>query len=217
MLADSLRLQCFAVSRGRVRRRRGSEPRAARSGTPTPPISWRGPGRPPSWPNRTDPGGSRGLDDYFTRDFAQQHRRRDHGPQQVRPAARTVGGRGLEGLVGRRPAVPHARVRAHAPPAAVVHAVRHDVPFHRRRTGRGAAAGAGRPPTARTCASAAASPPSASSSTPTSSTRCTSRSRRIELGRGERLWKSHEELLDRFHLDTVPSPSGVTHLLFWRR
>ncbi len=23
-----------------------------------------------SWPNRTDPGGSRGLDDYFTRDFA---------------------------------------------------------------------------------------------------------------------------------------------------
>jgi len=23
-----------------------------------------------SWPNRTDPGGTRGLDDYFTRDFA---------------------------------------------------------------------------------------------------------------------------------------------------
>jgi dihydrofolate reductase len=39
----------------------------------------------------------------------------------------------------------------------------------------------------------------------------------VELGRGERLWSSHEELLDRFHLDTVPSPSGVTHLLFWRR
>ncbi|MFJ6775867.1 dihydrofolate reductase family protein, partial [Kitasatospora sp. NPDC091257] len=39
----------------------------------------------------------------------------------------------------------------------------------------------------------------------------------VDLGRGERLWKSHTELLDRFHLDTVPSPSGVTHLLFWRR
>jgi dihydrofolate reductase len=39
----------------------------------------------------------------------------------------------------------------------------------------------------------------------------------IELGRGERLWASHEELLDRFHLDAVPSPAGVTHLLFWRR
>jgi dihydrofolate reductase len=39
----------------------------------------------------------------------------------------------------------------------------------------------------------------------------------IELGRGERLWESHTDLLDRFHLETVPSPSGVTHLLFWRR
>ena len=39
----------------------------------------------------------------------------------------------------------------------------------------------------------------------------------IEIGRGERLWTSHEDLLDRFHLESVPSPSGVTHLLFWRR
>lgn len=39
----------------------------------------------------------------------------------------------------------------------------------------------------------------------------------VDLGRGERLWTSYEELLDRFHLDSVPSPSGVTHLLFWRR
>jgi hypothetical protein len=39
----------------------------------------------------------------------------------------------------------------------------------------------------------------------------------VELGRGERLWNSHSEPLDRFHLDSVPSPSGVTHLLLWRR
>jgi len=39
----------------------------------------------------------------------------------------------------------------------------------------------------------------------------------VELGRGERLWDAPEELLDRYHLDTVPRPSGVTHLLFWRR
>jgi dihydrofolate reductase len=39
----------------------------------------------------------------------------------------------------------------------------------------------------------------------------------IELGHGERLWKSHGELLDRFHIDSVPSSSGVTHLLFWHR
>ena len=30
-------------------------------------MAWAG--APASWPNRTDPGGSRGLDDYFTRDF----------------------------------------------------------------------------------------------------------------------------------------------------
>ncbi len=39
----------------------------------------------------------------------------------------------------------------------------------------------------------------------------------VELGAGSRLWKSPEELLDRFHLEVVPSPSGVTHHLFWRR
>jgi dihydrofolate reductase len=39
----------------------------------------------------------------------------------------------------------------------------------------------------------------------------------VEIGRGERLWTSPEDLLDRFHLESVPSPSGVTHQLFWRR
>ena len=39
----------------------------------------------------------------------------------------------------------------------------------------------------------------------------------IDLGRGERLWDSPDDLLDRFHRDVVPSPSGVTHLIFWRR
>ena len=39
----------------------------------------------------------------------------------------------------------------------------------------------------------------------------------IDLGRGERLWDSPDELLDRYHCDRAPSPSGVTHLLYWRR
>ena len=39
----------------------------------------------------------------------------------------------------------------------------------------------------------------------------------IELGSGERLWDSPDDLLDRYHLDRVPSPSGVTHLTFDRR
>lgn len=28
-----------------------------------------------------------------------------------------------------------------------------------------------------------------------------------ELGRGERQWSSHSEFLDRFHVDSVPSPA----------
>jgi dihydrofolate reductase len=39
----------------------------------------------------------------------------------------------------------------------------------------------------------------------------------ITLGSGSRLWHSPDDLLDRFHRDVVPSPSGVVHHLFWRR
>ena len=39
----------------------------------------------------------------------------------------------------------------------------------------------------------------------------------LELGRGERLWDSPDELTDRFHLEKIPSPSGVVHHFFWRR
>lgn len=39
----------------------------------------------------------------------------------------------------------------------------------------------------------------------------------VEPGFGTRLWESPDELLDRFHLEVVPSATGVTHRLFWRR
>lgn len=39
----------------------------------------------------------------------------------------------------------------------------------------------------------------------------------ITVGRGERLWEDPEELTDRFHLERIPSPSGVVHHFFWRR
>ncbi|MER5949080.1 dihydrofolate reductase family protein [Streptomyces sp. NPDC001904] len=40
----------------------------------------------------------------------------------------------------------------------------------------------------------------------------------IELGSGSRLWKSPDELRDRFHVDVVPSPGGsVVHYLAWRK
>jgi dihydrofolate reductase len=38
----------------------------------------------------------------------------------------------------------------------------------------------------------------------------------IVLGRGERLWDGLEELEERFHVESVTAPSGVTHLTFTR-
>ncbi len=39
----------------------------------------------------------------------------------------------------------------------------------------------------------------------------------IEIGSGERLWNSPDDLLDRFHRESVLSPSNITHLLYWRK
>ena len=89
-------------------------------------VSWVG--ATASWPGRRDPGGTRGLDDHFTRDF-----RNNIGAE------------------------PHQALRQ-----AKVAADGKDV----------------------------------------------------RLGG---LWESPDELLDRFHLEVVPSPSGVVHHLFWHR
>ncbi|OZC72586.1 deaminase [Rhodococcus sp. 15-725-2-2b] len=39
----------------------------------------------------------------------------------------------------------------------------------------------------------------------------------IEFGSGLKLWDSPDELNDRFEHEVIPSSSGVTHHLFWRR
>ena len=59
-----------------------------------------------------------------------------------------------------------------------------------------------------TCASAVARRSSATFSPPTSS---------ILLGRGARLWDGLEGVEERYNLEAVSSPSGVTHLTFTRR
>ena len=38
----------------------------------------------------------------------------------------------------------------------------------------------------------------------------------LTIGTGSRLWQDPHELDDRFHHETVPSPSGVTHHIYWR-
>ena len=39
----------------------------------------------------------------------------------------------------------------------------------------------------------------------------------VELGSGTRLWESPSDLDDRYHREEVPSASGVVHHLLWRR
>ncbi|WP_231498958.1 dihydrofolate reductase family protein, partial [Gordonia alkanivorans] len=39
----------------------------------------------------------------------------------------------------------------------------------------------------------------------------------VTYGNGLRLWDSPAELEDRFEHEVIPSPSGVTHHLFWRK
>lgn len=39
----------------------------------------------------------------------------------------------------------------------------------------------------------------------------------VTLGGGERLWESPDELEDRFHHEEATSASGITHHMFWRR
>src|SRR3954462_12199448 len=59
-----------STSRETVSARVRTRASSVRSAMPTPVRCLRGRGATASWPNRTDPGGSRGLNDYFTRDFA---------------------------------------------------------------------------------------------------------------------------------------------------
>ena len=170
-----------------------------------------------SWPNRTDPGGSRGLDDYFTRDFTHNIGAEIMGRNKFSPY--------------RGPWEDHPEWRGwwgddppfHTPVFVLTHHERpsltlSDTTFHFAggepaevlERAREAAAGkdvrlGGGTTTIREFLDAdlvdtlhvAVSP--------------------VQLGSGVRLWESPEELLDRFHLEVVPSPSGVTHHLFWRR
>ena len=206
------------VSHGRVRRRRGPEPRAAlRPRRPRRELVVVGrrhrelaePHRP-----RRHPRARRLLHPRLR----QQHRRRDHGPQQVRPAARPVGGPRLEGLVGRRRRRSTRRCSC-SPTTSGPSFTLADTTFHflDADARRGAAAGEGgrrrqgraprrrrrdrprvprrrprRHDARRRRARSSSAAANASGTRPTScSTASTS--------------------------SAVPSPSGVTHLLFWRR
>jgi dihydrofolate reductase len=169
-----------------------------------------------SWPNRSEPGGTRGLDDYFIRDFARNIGAEIMGRNKFSPHRGPWEDYEWQGWWGDEPPF-------HTPVFVLTHHPRPsftlgDTTFHfidatpeeAAREAKAAADGrdvriGGGVATVRQFLEADLIDTLHVAVAP------------IEIGRGEQLWSSPDELLDRFHLDTVPSPSGVTHLLFWRR
>ncbi len=169
-----------------------------------------------SWPNRTEPGGTRGLDDYFTRDFSNNIGAEIMGRDKFGPCRGPWENLDWQGWWGDTPPF-------HTPVFVLTHHPRPsftlaDTTFHfidatpaealerakDAADGKDVRLGGGVTTVKQFLAAGlvdtlhvAAAP--------------------IELHRGERLWASPDELVDQFHLEVVPSASGVTHHVFWRR
>ena len=168
------------------------------------------------WPNRTAPGGSRGLDDYFTRDFAHDIGAEIMGRNKFSPHRGPWQDLEWQGWWGdvppfhtpvfvmthhRRPSFTLSDTTFHfvdGDPATVLAQARDAAQGKDVRLGGGAT-------TIQEFLDADLVDTLHVAVAP------------LQLGSGVRLWESPEELLDRFHCDVVPSSSGVTHHLFWRK
>jgi dihydrofolate reductase len=169
-----------------------------------------------SWNYRTEPGGSRGIDDLFTRDYARNIGAEIMGRNKFGPQRGPWNDLDWTGWWGDTPPF-------HTPVFVLTHHVRPsftlaDTTFHflnttpaeALRIAKDAANGqdvrlGGGVHVIREFIEADLVDVMHVSVAP------------LELGGGERLWNSPDDLLDRFHMESVASPSGVTHLLFWRR
>ncbi|GAA0598146.1 dihydrofolate reductase family protein [Streptomyces crystallinus] len=178
-------------------------------------FSWAG--ATASWPMRTDPGGSRGLDDYFTRDFARNIGAEIMGRNKFGPLRGPWENEEWRGWWGKEPPF-------HTPVFVMTHHKRpsftlSDTTFHfvggdpaevlaqAREAARGKDVRlGGGVTTIRQFLDA-----------DLVDTMHVAVSPQIRYGSGVRLWESPDELRDRFHLEVVPSSSGVMHHLFWRR
>ena len=169
-----------------------------------------------SFPNRAAPGGSRGLDDYFTRDFSYGIGAEIMGRNKFGPQRGPWEDHEWQGWWGDEPPF-------HTPVFVMTHHERpsftlSDTTFH---------FVGGKPAAVLEQARAAAQGRDVRLGGGASVVRefldadlvdtLHVAVAPIELGSGSRLWESPDELRDRFHVDVVPSPSGVTHHLFWRR
>ena len=170
-----------------------------------------------NWPNRADPGGTRGLDDYFTRDFKNNIGAEIMGRNKFGPQRGPWEDLEWQGWWGDVPPF-------HTPVFVLTHHPRpsftlDDTTFHfidatpeeALATAREAADGkdvrlGGGVATVREFLDADLVDTMHAAVVPG-----------VELGDGERLWNSPEDLLDRFHLENVQSASGIVHHIFWRR
>ncbi|GGF32657.1 DNA-binding protein [Marmoricola endophyticus] len=177
-------------------------------------MSWAG--ATASWPHRTDGGGSRGLDDHFTRDFTRNIGAEIMGRGKFGPQTGPWEDHEWLGWWGdeppfhtpvivlthhERPSYTLGDTTFHfldASPADALTRARHEAHGADVRLGGGATLIRSFLADDLVDTMHVAVAP-------------------VELGAGSRLWESPDELLDRFHCDVVPSPSGVTHHLFWRR
>ena len=169
-----------------------------------------------SFPNRTDSGGSRGLDDYFTRDFSHGIGAEIMGRNKFGPQRGPWQDHEWQGWWGDEPPF-------HTPVFVMTHHERpsfalSDTTFHFL---------GGDPATVLDRAKEAAGGKDVRLGGGAAVVRQFLDADLVDtmhvavaplqLGAGARLWESPDELLDRFHRDVVPSASGVTHHLFWRK
>lgn len=169
-----------------------------------------------NWVNRTEPGGTRGLDDYIARDFTRNIGAEIMGRNKFGPARGPWANHEWKGWWGDEPPF-------HTPVFVLTHHPRPsfalgDTTFHfldatpheALKEAKAAAAGrdvriGGGITTVREFLDADLIDEMHIAVAP------------FELGRGLRLWESPDELTDRFHLERVPRPSGFVHHFFWRR
>ncbi|MFD9546289.1 dihydrofolate reductase family protein [Nocardia salmonicida] len=177
-------------------------------------MSWAG--ATAHWPNRTDPGGTYGLDDYITRDFAFNIGAEIMGRNKFGPFRGPWENYDWQGWWGDNPPF-------HTPVFVLTHHERPsftlaDTTFHfidatpkdalaqalDAADGKDVRIGGG-VATVREFLAADLIDAMHIAVAP------------VEIGAGERLWESSTEYDDRFHHEQIPSPSGVVHHFFWRR
>ena len=209
-----LRVQNFVVSRdGFGAGENQTLERPFGDADPAAMMSWAG--ATASWPNRTDPGGSRGLDDYFTRDFRNNIGAEIMGRNKFGPQRGPWPDHEWQGWWGDDPPfrTPVLVLTHHPRPSFTLS----DTTFHFLEASpadaleRARAAADGRDvrlgggvATVKEFLEADLVDALHVVVAP------------VDIGRGERLWDDPVDLTDRYHHESVPSASGVIHHLFWR-